>query len=144
MKCNKNLVRSQSSTNCAAAIAIIGLAISASAAAQSVRFPVLSASGRAHANGSVTVLGQFAVGRISNGALGVQQGAVPGWFAQAAPCDGDVNGDGQVDLPDLSILLSHFGTSSGASPGDGDLDGDGDVDLQDLSNLLANFGMLCL
>ncbi len=59
------------------------------------------------------------------------------------PCTGDLNGDGTVDLLDLSTLLNNFGTS-GAGPADGDLDGDGDVDLIDLSTLLTAFGTSCL
>ncbi len=51
---------------------------------------------------------------------------------------GDLDGDGDVDLADLSILLAHYGQSG--TPADGDLDGDGDVDLGDLSILLANYG----
>ncbi len=52
---------------------------------------------------------------------------------------GDIDGDGDVDLADLSILLAHYG-QSGVGPDEGDLDGDGDVDLGDLSILLANYG----
>ncbi len=61
-----------------------------------------------------------------------------------APCGcvGDLDGNGTIDLTDLSTLLSHFGTS-GASPADGDLDGDGDVDLTDLSAMLSMFGTDC-
>ncbi|GMU83776.1 MAG: hypothetical protein AMXMBFR47_36460 [Planctomycetota bacterium] len=67
-------------------------------------------------------------------------------LAQAScspPCFGDVNGDRVVDLSDLTVLLAHFGTPSGASRADGDLDGDGDVDLSDLSLLLGHFGESC-
>ena len=46
----------------------------------------------------------------------------------------DLNGDGQVDLTDLSILLASFG----ADPG-GDIDGDGATTLSDLAILLASF-----
>ncbi|MFN0136974.1 MAG: dockerin type I domain-containing protein [Phycisphaerae bacterium] len=60
-----------------------------------------------------------------------------------APCPGDVDGDGAVNLTDLAILLAHFGTPSGATFADGDTDGDGDVDLSDLAMLLANFGSDC-
>lgn len=49
---------------------------------------------------------------------------------------GDIDGDADVDLQDLSYLLSNFGTAGPT----GDFDADGDVDLQDLGFLLANFG----
>lgn len=62
----------------------------------------------------------------------------------AAPdCPGDLDGDGDVDVTDLSILLSNFGISSGANPEDGDLDDDGDVDITDLSVQLGLFGTTC-
>ena len=64
-------------------------------------------------------------------------------LAVVAVCVGDLNGDNVVDLADLSVLLGHFGTASGATPADGDLDGDGDVDLTDLSVLLSRFGSAC-
>jgi hypothetical protein len=50
------------------------------------------------------------------------------------PCDGDFDGDGDVDTADLLFLLSAWGT------GDGDVDGDGDTDTADLLALLANWG----
>jgi probable HAF family extracellular repeat protein len=49
---------------------------------------------------------------------------------------GDVNGDGLVNLTDLTIVLNYFGTASTQ----GDLNGDGFVDLSDLIILLQNFG----
>jgi hypothetical protein len=58
------------------------------------------------------------------------------------PMPGDVDGDGDVDLTDLALLLSAFG----ACAGDGgyvagaDFDGSGCVELADLSVLLGNFG----
>lgn len=61
----------------------------------------------------------------------------------AAPCPGDLDGDGLVGLSDLAGLLSNFGTPGGATPEQGDLDGDGDVDLADLAALLGNFGTTC-
>ncbi len=64
-------------------------------------------------------------------------------ITEAVSCPGDLNGDGVVDLSDLSTLLSNFGTPSGATPEMGDIDGDGDVDLSDLSRLLSDFGSNC-
>lgn len=58
-------------------------------------------------------------------------------------CQGDVNGDGGVDLADLAVVLAHFGTQWGATPADGDADNDHDVDLSDLAILLGNFGSDC-
>ncbi len=63
-------------------------------------------------------------------------------FGAGVPCPADLDGDGQIGLSDLSILLNNFGTT-GASPADGDLDADGDVDLTDLSALLGLFGTPC-
>lgn len=60
-----------------------------------------------------------------------------------APCPGDLDGNGFVELADLSIQLANFGTASGATEEDGDMDADGDVDLTDLSLMLALFGTAC-
>lgn len=65
------------------------------------------------------------------------------YTAPPAPCPGDLDNDGDVDITDLATLLSHFGTSSGATPAQGDLDDDGDVDISDLSAMLSAFGMTC-
>jgi hypothetical protein len=51
-------------------------------------------------------------------------------------CQGDLDGDGDVDLADLSILLGCYGRNESC----GDTDGDGDTDLADMSLLLANWG----
>ena len=63
----------------------------------------------------------------------------PGHRSQHNP--GDANGDGQVDVNDLTIVLSNFG-QSGKSWSQGDMDGDstGTVDVNDLTIVLANFG----
>ena len=61
----------------------------------------------------------------------------------STPCPGDLDGDLDVDLADLAVILSNFGTPFGALPEDGDLDGDGDVDLTDLAVMLSNFGTTC-
>ena len=57
---------------------------------------------------------------------------------QAIP--GDANLDGKVDVNDLTIVLSHFGQTTGVSWGTGDFNGDGRVDVNDLTIVLSNFG----
>ncbi|MEO0530470.1 MAG: hypothetical protein AAF266_07795 [Planctomycetota bacterium] len=52
---------------------------------------------------------------------------------------GDANGDGSVDLLDLDILGSNFGTTP-ATFASGDFNGDNVVDLLDLDILGSNFG----
>jgi hypothetical protein len=56
---------------------------------------------------------------------------------------GDLDNDGDIDLTDLAILLTHFGTPGGADWNDGDIDQDDDVDLADLAILLTNYGLSC-
>jgi peptidoglycan/xylan/chitin deacetylase (PgdA/CDA1 family) len=51
---------------------------------------------------------------------------------------GDINGDGVVNLNDLSILSSNWGSES-ATRAQGDLNGDGKVNLNDLSILSDNW-----
>lgn len=58
-------------------------------------------------------------------------------------CAGDTNGDGDVDLSDLGVVLSGYGATSGATLETGDFDGDGDVDLSDLGVVLSRFGQAC-
>ncbi len=53
----------------------------------------------------------------------------------AAAGNGDVNGDGKVDVTDLSMLLSQYGGA-----GTADFNGNGAVDITDLSLLLSNYG----
>lgn len=53
---------------------------------------------------------------------------------------GDTDMDGDVDLTDLAILLTNFGSTQFRLWGDGDFDGDEDVDLTDLAVLLSSFG----
>ena len=55
----------------------------------------------------------------------LQYGAVPSCPGGGVPIPGDLNNDGRVDISDLRLLLSEFGTSYG---------------LSDLSTVIANFG----
>ena len=52
---------------------------------------------------------------------------------------GDANGDGRVDLNDLTIVLANFG-QTGRTWAQGEFTGDGTLDVNDLTIVLANFG----
>lgn len=97
--------------------------------------------------GSVALAGNTAVASsiLDDSAGGIDAGSVYVFDLNCTdtPCLGDVNGNGAVDLGDLSTLLAHFGTPNCATLADGDLDRDADVDLSDLAQLLANFGATC-
>lgn len=58
-------------------------------------------------------------------------------------CPGDLDGDGDVDIADLTILLSNFGAMGNLLSSQGDLDSDGDVDISDLTAMLGYFGSMC-
>jgi hypothetical protein len=60
---------------------------------------------------------------------------------EEAPC-ADLDGDGDIDLDDLTLLLQAFQGDGVPSPG-GDVDGDNDTDLDDLTTLLQQFGGTC-
>ncbi len=60
---------------------------------------------------------------------------VIGTYMGMAAGNGDVNGDGKVDVTDLSMLLSQYGRAGSA-----DFNGNGTVDISDLSLLLSNYG----
>jgi len=56
-------------------------------------------------------------------------------------CSTDLDGDCQIALSDLAIVLGNFGqTGAGLQ---GDFDNDGDVDLGDLALILSEFGNNC-
>ena len=57
----------------------------------------------------------------------------------ASPLTGDLNGDGSVNIFDLSIFLTHW-QQPNASGLPEDFNGDGKVDIFDLSILLSNYG----
>jgi hypothetical protein len=65
------------------------------------------------------------------------------YLGPPASCPGDLDGNLQVNIADLALLLSNFGTLSGAAPEDGDLTGDGAVTLADLALILSVFGTSC-
>ena len=51
---------------------------------------------------------------------------------------GDANGDGRVDVNDLTIVLAHY-NQTGMSWSQGDFNNDGKVDVNDLTTVLANY-----
>jgi hypothetical protein len=77
----------------------------------------------------------------NNDELFVDRGA----YEEQCYCLGDINETNNVDLSDLSALLSCFGGGA-ACPGaccPADLDCNNVVDLQDLATILAHFGDVC-
>ena len=52
---------------------------------------------------------------------------------------GDANGDGRVDINDLTIVLANFG-QTGMAWSQGDFTGDPTVDINDLTIVLSNYG----
>jgi hypothetical protein len=57
----------------------------------------------------------------------------------AALKPGDANGDGRVDINDLTVVLTNF-DQTGMTWSQGDFTGDGKVDINDLTIVLTNFG----
>ena len=51
---------------------------------------------------------------------------------------GDANGDGRVDINDLTIVLAHY-NQTGMVWSQGEFTGDGTVDINDLTIVLAHY-----
>ena len=64
------------------------------------------------------------------------------YYRVAVPCEGDFDGDRDVDGSDLALFAADFGrTDCGSEPPcEGDFDGDGNVDGSDLAVFAADFG----
>lgn len=59
--------------------------------------------------------------------------------SETTPLLGNFDGDGDVDIIDLGILIDNYAKNPLPNP-DTDLDGDGDVDIVDLGILIDNYG----
>lgn len=120
-----------------------GLLAAAPLAAGQIECTVVSGGGASTSDGSIFVVGQFATGLVT-GSDELDQGVVPCWV-EGVVCLGDVDGDLDVDLGDLSALLAAFGSCAGDAVynPNADFDGDDCVGLSDLSTLLSVFGTIC-
>ena len=79
-----------------------------------------------------------AAGQPVSGQYAVQLDSAGGGVETVLP--GDANFDGNVNVNDLTVVLTNFGRTSGTSWGTGDFNGDGTVDVNDLTIVLSHFG----
>ena len=85
---------------------------------------------------------QYAEGVNNNGEVvgyGTYNGTPSAFALLKNSGPGDANGDGRVDVNDLTIVLTNFG-KTGTSWTQGEFTGDGTVDINDLTIVLSNFG----
>lgn len=133
--------------NLAGVCSILILVTAANAQSIEMRWTTIAGGGGRMASGNGVIelnctLGEPMAGTSVGGQYEVTCGF---WAGMPAGCSlaGDLDSDGNVNLADLTQLLSNFGMTGGAVASDGDSDGDGDVDLADLTALLSNFGLSC-
>ncbi len=77
-------------------------------------------------------------GTVTNAADIANGGVSTSGFLLTPAIPGDANGDGRVDINDLTIVLAHYG-QTGQTWADGEFTGDGTVDINDLTIVLANY-----
>jgi len=129
------------------ATVIAGLLLATAAGAAQIDWYSIDGGGAFSSGGGFelnSAIGQPDAGLLSGGSFRLTGGFLAG--APAAPaCVGDIDGNGAVDLVDLSTMLAAFGSCDGESAydPDADLDQSGCVDLTDLATLLAAFGAAC-
>lgn len=84
----------------------------------------------------------YGYAQASDGVLGLRYQNNIRWikFIPDIPLVGDLDGDGQVGVSDLLILLASWGTCEDCSDCPADLDGDCSVGTSDLLILLSNWG----
>lgn len=93
-------------------------------------------------SGTVTVIDESRTLSMTNGGFqdtfsnyGVHLYKISG--TTSSPKPGDINGDGRVDITDLSILLANWNSTTNPAS---DLNADGVVNVFDLSIILSKFG----
>ena len=103
-------------------------------------------------NGASTLLGainstvagssnhKYAIGYV-DGADGIVSGPTAGNEKVMLTLSGDATLSGKVNLNDFTIIISHFGTLTGAQWDQGDFNYDGKVNLQDFTLFLNNYGL---
>ncbi|HVZ92998.1 MAG TPA: zinc-dependent metalloprotease family protein [Phycisphaerales bacterium] len=63
-------------------------------------------------------------------------------FCNVPPCTGDANGDNQVGLSDIAVIIQHWGQT--VTPGtNGDLSNGGSVGLDDIAIVIQNWAHTC-
>lgn len=114
--------------------AIVGLA----PAVGQVDCPLISGGGAILDDGTIIIVGQFAIGTIGGGAMNVRQGAIPCWLGEAS-IPGDLNCDGAVNNFDVDpFVLALTDTAAwqlvypGCDVANGDTNGDGIFDNFDI------------
>jgi hypothetical protein len=82
-------------------------------------------------NGVIRVLGRDGDGNVGGGLSGTFE-------VVGTSVPGDVDGDGQVNVNDVLLIVSSWGPCDGPCPAD--LDGDGEVGVNDVLLVLAYYG----
>ncbi len=89
--------------------------------------------------GQRTVTGLLAVIAVTLGPILIVSGSpAAGTQPMGVPCPWDLDNSGAVDVPDLLMLLSTWGTIP--TPDPPDFDGNGVVAVPDLLELLGHWG----
>ncbi len=75
----------------------------------------------------------------SSGGGGGGGGSYAPPIAPPTTAQADFNESGEIDILDFNILITNWGTTTGATKGTGDADGNGTVDIFDFNILITNW-----